>query len=946
MKWHCFQRIFTLMLFFCNIQNTNAQSVAQQSSQLDSVLRIDKDNVLCLYGFRNGKDEWAIPPRYESITIIQDTYFIVNHNNKYGLLNQYGKTIVAEEWDYLEALTIYRSIFDRFMYGTYDRLSSDASYYPHSAAQLRCRKGNLYGAINLEGKIILNPEYQEVRQCYNNLYEVKVGNEFGILDAQKQFIVPPTHQRIIFTLASDLFIVVDALPQRDSDRIYENFTYGLVNAAGKILLPNTTALLKMDAHYPYFFQKIPLHDWNQVRSPQIFHGLRGWLWDSVAIHGTEYTPNPYRILFTMDSANQKRYALTDTAMNHLLNFNYQRIRYSERYNADAGHDETLFHCAKQGKWGVFDPKHQKWILPMMYDSIQEFANVYCVLYNGKWQFINEARQSVLFEQFDDVGNWNRTFAFNATIRRREFFFVAQHDTLFFYKLYDYTHKFTFDDIKKYLNDDNRILFGEKDYLTPVGGRDYVYYVNSKGRIILSPKEELVWAKEGTVLARNKTSKQQYLIDKQGNKHLFLPQYNIKSMDIKQNWVVVEDTLLQRLGMLRMDGTERLPFHFVQMTGVDTQGTIWARRWYAPIINNSDTAMVRPLEKWELYDTTGRQVVETPFDAPFKWCNELGIGQVNHKMGIWNAKGQCILPPNYDKIGYEPRNNIFYLFKWVHDKVYEIGFANNEGQLVIDAVLKNMTEFMGHRAIVETAEGYGIIQKTGQYEVKPHPTALRQVPFSIPDWVYFSTNESFPMNLGLPHDIVLERIQLSNLLLEYVLPSHFINVQNIVNQRYRDYFQETTYQGSHQDEAFSGRWQASQPPYLCYQHLEVKRIIPTPKRVHMTLFKKHEYNSYENILIYYNFKLENNIWRKVNLSDFLRLNKKNEAKLNQLLIQKIGALKYVNLDCGHPDFYFERVRDKFHVLEEGIQFFMPHQQSDEAADIPILLTWAVLQPFRL
>ncbi len=326
MKWYILQCITILMLFFCNTQNASSQSIAQQANPQDSTLRIDKDNILCLYGFRNQKDEWVIPPRYESITTLQDTYFIVNHNGKYGLLNQYGKKLVLEEWDFLEALTLYYS--QRLIYGTYDRLSSDCYYYHPTMTQLRCRKGNLYGAIDLAGNVILNPEYQEIRQCHNNLYEVKVGNAFGILDAKKQFIVPPKYQRIIFTLAPDLFIVVDTLSQDDSNDIYEKTTYGLVHADGKILLPNERKILLMDAHYPYFFQRIPLNSWKYGTPTPIFHALRGWLWDSVAIHGTEYTPNPYRILFTMDSANQKRYALTDTAMNHLLNFDYQSIKYS------------------------------------------------------------------------------------------------------------------------------------------------------------------------------------------------------------------------------------------------------------------------------------------------------------------------------------------------------------------------------------------------------------------------------------------------------------------------------------------------------------------------------------------------------------------------------------------------------------------------------------------
>jgi hypothetical protein len=97
----------------------------------------------------------------------------------------------------------------------------------------------------------------------------------------------------------------------------------------------------------------------------------------------------------------------------------------------------------------------------------------------------------------------------------------------------------------------------------------------------------------------------------------------------------------------------------------------------------------------------------------------------------------------------------------------------------------------------------------------------------------------------------------------------------------------------------------------------------------------------------NFKLKNNILEKRKITDILIWNEATQKALNQLLFQKISALKNEFMDCENPEKYWERVQYRFFILPEGLQFYMPRYVSEQRFDsesVPILLTWAELKPY--
>jgi hypothetical protein len=156
---------------------------------------------------------------------------------------------------------------------------------------------------------------------------------------------------------------------------------------------------------------------------------------------------------------------------------------------------------------------------------------------------------------------------------------------------------------------------------------------------------------------------------------------------------------------------------------------------------------------------------------------------NGKYGILNL---------YDKIWYDSTQQIFHLFLYEKLEQPRIGFANADGQIVIDAILKNMSFFINDYAFVETAAGIGLMHKNGPYQIVPQPNAFQEMSLPLSEWMPLVADRFYrkwgiaPLYTQQEHvksmldtfKMGSERLKVENLLLEQQLPNFYLNGQNI------------------------------------------------------------------------------------------------------------------------------------------------------------------------
>jgi hypothetical protein len=76
---------------------------------------------------------------------------------------------------------------------------------------------------------------------------------------------------------------------------------------------------------------------------------------------------------------------------------------------------------------------------------------------------------------------------------------------------------------------------------------------------------------------------------------------------------------------------------------------------------------------------------------------------------------------------------------------------------------------------------------------------------------------------------------------------------------------------------------------------------------------------------------------------ITIQKEKYAVFNNLLIQKIKALKDINIDCRDPSLFLKTVENRFLLNKDGIDFHFNSQTHGKDLVI-VSLTWAELEPF--
>jgi hypothetical protein len=629
---------------------------------------------------------------------------------------------------------------------------------------------------------------------------------------------------------------------------------------------------------------------------------KGWLLDTNTTYQTAIsTMEHYEMVYQKDKKQQCKYGIYDVVgKRFLLPMDYQGIKHFDKFKYRASEvidpqkkeyqKDILFGCCKQKKWGLFDPKQQKWLIPLQYDTLVPFGDsLYWVLHEGKYQFINEQNQLVLSEKFDKMGSFDMPHSFRESYQNDYACFAPQKDSMIFFNIHSFPQKIAFSDLS--------YLFTEGNMLKTFENGNQKWALNRHNRIVMSPDYELLMKNDNYLLTRHKETKKQYFIDNQGNKQSFSSQYLIQWFNPAADFVLVADAQTKRLGAMTMGQKTILPCSFFAMTVADSQGVIWARPDFGMVKNSKEWArntdkMYQTIDSnWQMYDKKGALLTPIAFDYPFLWAtNQVGIGQVHRKQGIWNTKGQNILPAQYDKIEYDLAHHVFYLFETIGEKQHCIGFASVEGQLVIDKTILNMSFFDGDNAFVETAAGYGIIQKNGTYLITPAPNALQKAPFAIMPLMFHDSDalnkaiearnpdKSLPTSRMLEDDILqkyhlikpysekdtiiepylaklkppFSQMLVENLMLELMLPTYFLNNNHISESKNWNYV-------FYLNNEFHHTYNEYRHPRFPFMTRFISSISCRDKTIYLDWVKMENHLADDENRCD-NYQLKNNIWR--------------------------------------------------------------------------------------
>lgn len=119
---------------------------------------------------------------FDQVSDFNNKIATVAKNGKYNLIDQQGNILLAEG---------------------YDRITLTAENYYIT------ENNDLFGLIAPDGKVIVEPKFQELRREELNRILVRIGNKYGIMDENGDYLLPLYYKNILFDLPSNQILAED-----------------------------------------------------------------------------------------------------------------------------------------------------------------------------------------------------------------------------------------------------------------------------------------------------------------------------------------------------------------------------------------------------------------------------------------------------------------------------------------------------------------------------------------------------------------------------------------------------------------------------------------------------------------------------------------------------------------------------------------------------------------
>lgn len=322
---------------------------------------------------RNGKMglsntrtlETLIPFEYDNIEKIGDAfpYFIAQQNEKYGVLNGQGKTVIGFDYQQLYFHNIsskdpYEDVlsdndfifqvkknelsgFIDIHHKTVLPLEYDHIYFDKSSSFFPASKAGKWGMINLKGEIKIPFQYEEM-QSIANVYRVKAKDLKGIISKEGKVLLPIQYTSI----------------DRFMNSALKNTSYYIITNNSKKGVWD----IKTQTYIPALYDKIT---------------------DACEGNFIVVTNNKYGV------TNAKN-LIIPTGYDHLKFFSLKDSK------------QPLLAMSK-GKYGLIDIS-KKQLVPFQYDDIQSISGgFYKACNNGKCKVIDAQGRIITKEAYDNIG---------------------------------------------------------------------------------------------------------------------------------------------------------------------------------------------------------------------------------------------------------------------------------------------------------------------------------------------------------------------------------------------------------------------------------------------------------------------------------------------------------------------------------------------------------------
>lgn len=174
---------------------------------------------------------------YEEINEFSDAAYVVKQGNKYGVVDQFGQSLVEPRFDKLgDFKNGYAYYIEAGSYGFVSRLGVQhkaefewVSDFDSSGIAIYKEEAR-YGIIHTSGKRLLEPAYDQVLKARNGIFVVVSGSSYGFFSTAGCFISP-----VMYDFAKDK--TAGHYTDGTFFKLIRNREQALMNGNGQVLIP-------------------------------------------------------------------------------------------------------------------------------------------------------------------------------------------------------------------------------------------------------------------------------------------------------------------------------------------------------------------------------------------------------------------------------------------------------------------------------------------------------------------------------------------------------------------------------------------------------------------------------------------------------------------------------------------------------------------------------------
>lgn len=336
-----------------------------------------------LFGFTDTSGVFVIKPQYDEVNSFQeglaivhkgDTVFFINKENKNTLQKYF-----SDAQSFFNGLAPVKIKNDWFFIDRMGEIKSTAFEEINEVSEniYIVKKGNLYGAVNAFGEILIEPRYEQLGDFKNQIAYCQLEGKYGFINLSG-YIHKPEFEWISEFNENNL-------------AIYKlNNKYGLIKSNGEILTPPNFDLILKGNNNIYVVVKNNLYGF--------YSGEGCFLSELFYDFAKEKNVNYYTNGFQLKLIKKGAFALADLNGKRLFDFGtYNEVNFA---------NDGLMLLKKQQKYGYVDQKLNLTI-PFKYQTANDFKFGRAIVVNKLKNILINTKGDELFStenELEALGN--------------------------------------------------------------------------------------------------------------------------------------------------------------------------------------------------------------------------------------------------------------------------------------------------------------------------------------------------------------------------------------------------------------------------------------------------------------------------------------------------------------------------------------------------------------